>query len=57
MIGLVAGGMLATSTHLLLNCSRQSGKSAMAAIIALHRALYFSGSLVLVLAPSLCQSQ
>src|SRR5215204_254027 len=45
------------SPRLLLNCSRQSGKSTMAAIIALHRALYYAGSLVLVLAPSLRQSQ
>jgi hypothetical protein len=41
----------------LLNCSRQSGKSTMAAILALHQALYFPGSLVLVLAPALRQSQ
>jgi len=46
-----------TSPRLLLNCSRQSGKSTMAAIIVLHRALYHVGSLVLVLAPSLRQSQ
>src|SRR5215207_8393127 len=46
-----------TSPRLLLNCSRQSGKSTMAAIIALQRALYHVGSLVLVLAPSLRQSQ
>ena len=46
-----------SSPRLLLNCSRQSGKSTMAAIIALHRALYYAGSLVLVLAPSLRQSQ
>src|SRR5215212_4036144 len=45
------------SPRLLLNCSRQSGKSTMAAIIALHRALYYADSLVLVLAPSLRQSQ
>jgi Terminase large subunit, T4likevirus-type, N-terminal len=45
------------SPRLLLNCSRQSGKSTMAAIVALHRALYYASSLVLVLAPSLRQSQ
>src|ERR687893_290571 len=43
--------------RVLLNCSRQSGKSTMAAIYALHRALYHPGSLVLCLAPALRQSQ
>jgi len=40
------------SDRVLLNCARQSGKSSVSAIIALHRALYFPGSLVLVLAPA-----
>jgi phage terminase large subunit-like protein len=43
--------------RVLLNCSRQSGKSTMSALIALHRALYLPGSLVLCLAPALRQSQ
>jgi hypothetical protein len=46
-----------SSERILLNCSRQSGKSTMSAIIALHRALYHPGSLVLCLAPALRQSQ
>jgi hypothetical protein len=46
-----------SSERLLLNCSRQSGKSTMSAVIALHRALYHPGSLVLCLAPALRQSQ
>jgi hypothetical protein len=46
-----------TSDRVLLNCSRQSGKSTTAGILALHRALYRPGSLVLVLAPALRQSQ
>jgi hypothetical protein len=46
-----------TSDRVLLNCSRQSGKSTISAIIALHRALYHPGSLVLALAPALRQSQ
>src|SRR4051794_12654954 len=46
-----------TSDRILLNCSRQSGKSTMSAVIALHRALYYPGSLVLCLAPALRQSQ
>jgi hypothetical protein len=41
----------------LLNCCRQSGKSTMAGLLALHRALYHPGSLVLCLAPALRQSQ
>src|SRR5215208_2778571 len=41
-----------TSERVLLNVARQAGKSAMAALIALHRALYHPGSLVLILAPS-----
>jgi hypothetical protein len=46
-----------TSDRILLNCSRQSGKSTMSAVVALHRALYHPGSLVLCLAPALRQSQ
>jgi hypothetical protein len=46
-----------SSDRVLLNCSRQSGKSTMSAVIALHRALYHPGSLVLCLAPTLRQSQ
>jgi hypothetical protein len=46
-----------TSPRVLLNCARQSGKSTMSGVIALHRALYFPGSLVLCLAPSERQSK
>jgi hypothetical protein len=46
-----------SADRVLLNCSRQSGKSTISAIIALHRALYHPGSLVLALAPALRQSQ
>jgi hypothetical protein len=45
------------SDRILLNCSRQSGKSTMSALIALHRALYHPSSLILCLAPALRQSQ
>jgi Terminase large subunit, T4likevirus-type, N-terminal len=38
--------------RVLLNCARQSGKSTMAAIIALHQALRWPSSLVLILAPA-----
>lgn len=42
--------------RLLLNCSRQSGKSTTAAGLALHRAKYEPGSLILLISPSLRQS-
>src|SRR5215210_9090891 len=46
-----------SSGRVLLNCSRQSGKSTMTAIVALHTAVYQPGSLILCLAPALRQSQ
>src|ERR687896_2089859 len=46
-----------TADRMLLNCCRQSGKSTMTGLIALHRALYHPGSLILCLAPALRQSQ
>jgi hypothetical protein len=42
--------------RVLLNCSRQSGKSTTTAALALHRAMFWAGSLVLLLSPSLRQS-
>lgn len=42
--------------RLLLNVHRQGGKSTVAAILALHQALYWPGSLVLLVSPSLRQS-
>jgi hypothetical protein len=44
--------LASSSDRILLNCARQSGKSLMSAVIALHRALYHPGSLILILAPS-----
>jgi Terminase large subunit, T4likevirus-type, N-terminal len=46
-----------SSDRVLLNCCRQSGKSTMSGVLALHRALYHPGSLILCLAPALRQSQ
>jgi hypothetical protein len=46
-----------SSDRVLLNCCRQSGKSTMTGLIALHRALYVPGTLLLCLAPTLRQSQ
>jgi hypothetical protein len=40
------------ATRVLLNCARQSGKSTMAGILALHKALIVPGSLILILAPA-----
>lgn len=45
------------SDRVLLNITRQGGKSTMSALIALHRALYLPGSLVLCLAPAERQSK
>lgn len=45
-----------TEKKIILNCSRQSGKSTAVAAKALHRALYVPGSLTLLVAPSLRQS-
>jgi hypothetical protein len=40
------------SNHVILNCCRQSGKSSMSAVVALHRAVYSPDSLTLILAPA-----
>jgi hypothetical protein len=40
------------TSRLLLNCSRQSGKSTVAGVLGLHEALYHPGALVLILAPA-----
>ena len=61
-LGIVPDGwqddfLRSSADRVLLNCSRQSGKSTMSAVVALHRALYHPGSLVLCLAPALRQSQ
>jgi len=48
--------LLSTAPRLLLNCSRQSGKSQVTALLALWTALFEPGSLVLLLSPSQRQS-
>ena len=45
-----------TDRRVLLNCSRQSGKSTVTSVLALHEAIYNPGALVLLLSPSLRQS-
>lgn len=42
--------------RLILNCSRQAGKSTVTSILALIKGLYYPGSLILLLSPSLRQS-
>jgi hypothetical protein len=43
--------------QMILLCSRQSGKSTVTSLLALHQAIYTPNSLVLLLAPALRQSQ
>jgi hypothetical protein len=52
-------GQLLRSVHprILLNCSRQTGKSTIAAVLANHTAYYDDGAPILLLSPSLRQSQ
>lgn len=45
-----------TGKRLLLNCARQSGKSTITALLAVHTALYHPNSLILLVSPSLRQS-
>jgi hypothetical protein len=49
--------MRSPAKRVLLNCSRQAGKSTTTAIIGLHQALYHPRSLVLLVSPSLRQSR
>ena len=46
-----------TAPQVILNNSRQSGKSTVTAIKALHRAVYVPDSLILLISPSLRQSK
>ena len=52
-----AGLLRSVERQLLMLCSRQSGKSTVAALLALHEALYRAPALVLMLAPALRQAQ
>src|SRR5688572_19231401 len=45
-----------TSPRLLVNCARQTGKSTVTAVLAVHTALYEPESLILLLSPSQRQS-
>src|ERR671933_731852 len=46
-----------TAPRQLLNASRQSGKSTVTSLVALHTALYQPEALVLLVSPTLRQSQ
>jgi hypothetical protein len=46
-----------TASQIILNCSRQSGKSTCTAVLAVHRAMYVPDSLILLISPSLRQSK
>jgi len=46
----------ATARRMLVNVTRQGGKSSIAAVLAVHVAIYNPGSLVLLVSPSLRQS-
>ena len=46
-----------TAPEVVLNCSRQSGKSTTTAVLATHTALYHAGALILLIAPSERQSK
>jgi hypothetical protein len=48
--------LLSSERQILLNCSRQSGKSTVVSALALHTALFASDALVLLLSPSQRQS-
>lgn len=48
--------LTSSSPRIILNCCRQAGKSTVVALMALHRALYYPRSLVLIVSPSLRQS-
>src|ERR1700722_17862204 len=48
--------LLSPERQILLNCSRQSGKSTVVSALALHAALFTPGGLVLLLSPSQRQS-
>jgi hypothetical protein len=41
----------------ILNCSRQAGKTTFVGLLALHKAIFCPGSLILIFSPSLRQSQ
>lgn len=51
-----AAFLQSNAKRVLLNCSRQSGKSTVTAVLALHEAIYRPDALILLLSPSFRQS-
>jgi Terminase large subunit, T4likevirus-type, N-terminal len=51
-----AAVLTSRAQRILLNCSRQSGKSSVTALVAVHTALSHPGSLILLVSPTLRQS-
>jgi len=49
--------LISAHKRILINCARQSGKSTVGALKALHRAVYRPGALSLIFSPSLRQSR
>lgn len=49
--------VLLSNKKLLMNCTRQAGKSTVAAIKALHRAIYYPGSTIIVISKTEQQSK
>jgi hypothetical protein len=52
-----AGLLTTTSNRVLVNCCRQWGKSSITALVALHECLYRAPARVVLISPSLQQSQ
>lgn len=52
-----AGLLRSTDRQIILNCSRQAGKSTVSSLLALHTSLYAPPAPTLLLSPSLRQSQ
>jgi Terminase large subunit, T4likevirus-type, N-terminal len=48
--------LMSNSSRLLLNCSRQWGKSTISALVALHTALYDAPAMIVLISPSQPQS-
>lgn len=55
--GWQAGLLRSDARQMILNCSRQAGKSTVSSVLAVHEAIYKDDSLILLLSPSLRQSQ
>lgn len=48
--------LMSEDSHIILNCARQTGKSTVSGILALHQAIFYPNSLILIVSPSQRQS-